>query len=113
MAFDQNLADRIRRHLKDRHTAYSEKNMFGGLCFMVDNKMCLGIVKDDLMARVNPEEYEAWLDETGCRQMDFTGKPMKGYVFVSPDGVDHEDDLERWIERCLAFNPLAKASKKK
>ncbi len=80
---------------------------------MVDDKMCVGIIKEDLMARINPEGFEETLSEEGARQMDFTGRPMKGYVFVSPEGVDRDEDLERWVDRCLDFNPLAKSSKKK
>jgi len=113
MAYNEHLADRIRNRLKEQKATYAEKKMMGGLCFMVDDKMCVGIIKEDLMARISPEGFEETLSEEGARQMDFTGRPMKGYVFVSPEGVDRDEDLERWVDRCLDFNPLAKSSKKK
>ena len=80
---------------------------------MVDDKMCLGIVRDTLMARIGPEAYEEALQREGCREMDFTGRPMKGYVFIEPEGVDLDSDLDHWVDLCLEFNPLAKSSKKK
>ena len=113
MAYDTHLADRVRIVLEKKGTSFLEKKMMGGLCFMVDDKMCVGIVKDHLMARIGPDIYEEALTRKGCREMDFTGRPMKGYVFVAPEGVDLEDDLEEWVQLCLDFNPLAKSSKKK
>ncbi|MBO6514952.1 MAG: TfoX/Sxy family protein [Bacteroidia bacterium] len=113
MAYSEHLADRIRQRLKEQKAPFEEKKMMGGLCFMVDDKMCVGVVKDDLMARIGEELQLANMDRTGCRPMDFTGRPMKGYVFVSPEGVDHQDDLEHWVDLCLQFNPMAKSSKKK
>lgn len=85
----------------------------GGLAFMVDDKMCLGIVKDELMARVGPDAENEALKMKGSRPMDFTGRPMKGYLFVSEEGIDMEEDLEKWVQLCLDFNPQAKSSKKK
>ncbi|MEO0898024.1 MAG: TfoX/Sxy family protein [Bacteroidota bacterium] len=113
MAYNEQLADRIRLILKEKQTPYTEKNMFGGLCFMVDDKMCVGIVKEDLMARVGPETYEKAAQRLGARPMDFTKRPMKGYAFVSPEGTDMDQDLDDWVQMCLDFNPLAKASKKR
>ncbi len=80
---------------------------------MVDEKMCIGVVKDSLMARIDPEKYNEALSKKGCREMDFTGRSMKGFVFVGPEGVDLEEDLGYWTDLCLEFNPKAKASKKK
>lgn len=80
---------------------------------MVDDKMCVGVVKNNLMARLDPDIYEDVLKREGARPMDFTGRPMKGYVFVEPEGVDMEADLESWVDLCLDFNPRAKSSKKK
>ena len=80
---------------------------------MVDDKMCVGIVKDVLMARIDPDIHEEALTKKGCRDMDFTGKPMKGFVFVDPEAVDLDSDLDYWIGLCLDFNPRAKSSKKK
>ncbi len=80
---------------------------------MVDDKMCVGIVNDQLMARVGKERYESAITKPGARPMDFTGRPMQGFVFVTAEGIDLETDLECWIQRCLDFNPKAKSSKKK
>ena len=75
MAYNENLADRIREALVDVPKV-SEKFMFGGVCFMVNNKMCVGVVKDEMMCRINPEQEETVLERVGCRAMDFTGRPM-------------------------------------
>jgi TfoX/Sxy family transcriptional regulator of competence genes len=112
MAYDEHLAERISGTLKQKHVSFEAKNMMGGLCFLIDGKMAVGIVKDSLMARIDPDLYEKALTKKGCRLMDFTGKPMKGYVFVDPVGVDMDKDLEYWIQLTLDFNPRAKASKK-
>lgn len=113
MAYSEWLADRIRQVLADKGVGYIEKKMMGGLCFMVDDKMCLGVVKEDLMARIGPDAYESALEKPGCRAMDFTGRPLKGYVFVEPSAIDMETELAQWVQACLDFNPLAKSSKKK
>ncbi|WP_308992261.1 RNA methyltransferase [Mariniflexile litorale] len=119
MAFDAFLADRIRQQLKEKHIYFSELGIMGGLCFKVDNKMLCGIHFDKkfgnnlLMARVGEAVYESELEKPNCLPMDFTGRPMKGYIFVTPDGFDADDDLSYWLDLCLAFNPLAKASKPK
>lgn len=113
MPYSELFADRIRRNLQEKKTAFEEKKMMGGLCFMVDDKMCVGIVKDVLMARIDPDIHEEALTKKGCRDMDFTGKPMKGFVFVDPEAVDLDSDLDYWIGLCLDFNPRAKSSKKK
>ena len=80
---------------------------------MVDDKMCVGVVNDDLMARVGPDAYEESLTKKGSRPMDFTGRPMKGYLFIDAEGVDMDEELSYWLDLCLTFNPLAKSSKKK
>lgn len=119
MSYNEQLADRIRRQFKDQNTHYIEKKMMGGLCFMVDDKMCCGIHFDKkkntdlLMARIGEEASPEAISKEGCHPMDFTGRPMKGYVFVDPLGFDMEEDLAYWIGLCVAFNPFAKASKKK
>ncbi len=113
MPYDEFLADRIRKGLDEKHVSYQEKNMMGGLCFMVDDKMCVGVVKNTLMARIGSEIYEEALIKTGAREMDFTGRPMKGFVFVDPEGIDMDEDLEAWIDLCLEYNPRARSSKKK
>lgn len=117
MAYDEFLADRIRRQLKEKHTGFSELKMMGGLCFKVDNKMLCGIHIDKiygdslLMARIGLDAYENELEKPECLPMDFTGRPMKGYIFVTPEGFDSEETLSYWLDLCLKFNPLAKASK--
>ena len=113
MAYDDLLADRVKQILKEKKVIFEEKKMFGGLCFLVDEKMCVGIVKNNLMARVDPDIYNDLLNHKGARPMDFTHRPMKGFLFVDPKGVDLDDDLEEWIQHCLDFNPKAKSSKKK
>jgi hypothetical protein len=112
MAYNEFLADRVRIILNGKIQHYMEKKMMGGITFMVDNKMCLGIVKDDLMARIDPTFQEKALTLNGCREMDFTHRPMKGFVFINLEGTDLDKDLEFWIDRALEYNPLAKASKK-
>jgi hypothetical protein len=113
MAYDEFLADRLKTILNRKHINFEEKKMMGGLCYLVNDKMCLGIIKTALMARIDPEMQEEALARKGCREMDFTHRPMKGFVFVDPEGIDNDSDLEYWIEKCLEFNPKAKSSKKK
>lgn len=111
--FSEYLSDRIRNVMKDKSTHFVEKKMMGGLTFMVDDKMCVGIINDDLMARIDPEVYEDALTRKGVREMDFTKKPMKGWIYVSPEGIDTDDELAEWIQLALDFNPMAKSSKKR
>ncbi len=119
MAYDEYLADRMRKSLKDQKARFEEKKMMGGLCFMVDGKMCCGVLFDKkretdvVMARIGEEASEKAMKKKGCHPMDFTGRPMRAYVFVSPEGYDRDKDLDYWIDLCLQFNPLAKASKKR
>lgn len=112
MAYDEQLADRIREILVDQ-PEIEEKQMMGGVAFMVNNKMCVGVIKDEMMARIDPEIYEGALEKNGCHPMDFTGKPMKGWVFISPEGIDKVKDLEYWIALALDFNTKVKVSKNK
>lgn len=96
MAYDLGLADRIRVIL-GRSGGFSERKMFGGLCFMVNGHMCCGIVKSDLMLRLTPETAVAALREPHTRLMDFTGKPMKSMIYVDATGIDSDAALERWV----------------
>ncbi len=112
MAFDEQLANRIRESLVTIEKV-EEKYMFGGICFMVNGKMCVGVVKEEMMCRINPAMDEVVLEKNGCRPMDFTGKRMKGYVFISDEGMKTKQDFDYWIGLCLEFNALAKASRKK
>ncbi len=111
MAYNEKLADRIRESLVNFPNVI-EKNMFGGVCFMVNDKMCVGVVKDEMMCRIDPTMDEIVLEKNGCRRMDFTGKPMKGYVFISDEGMKTKKEFEYWIDLCLSFNSKAKSSKK-
>ncbi len=113
MAYDEHLADRLRLSLKTKKVNYLEKKMMGGLCFLVDDKMCIGVVKNDLVARIAPDKYDYLLQKTGSKPMDFTGRTMKGFVMVEPAGVDMDKDLDEWVQHCLDFNPFAKSSRKK
>jgi TfoX/Sxy family transcriptional regulator of competence genes len=102
MAFDERLAERIRALLGE-HPGLREQKMFGGIAFMVDGKMCVGIVGDDLMARVGPDAYQTALAQKHAREMDFTGRPMKGFVFVDSQGIKTKAALERWVDLALEF----------
>lgn len=112
MAFDEKLNNRIREALLELPDV-SEKHMFGGVCYMVNGKMCIGVVKDEMMCRIGPQYYEKALERKGCREMTFTGKPLNGYVYVSDEGMKTKKDFDHWIRLCLEFNKIAKASKKK
>lgn len=113
MAYNEHLADRIKQLLDSRKVKFTEKKMFGGLCFMVDDKMLMGVEKERLMARIDPEDEPKAFKRKGTKPMDFTGRVMKGYVFIDEKVLDMDDDLEYWVTLCLKYNPKAKASKKK
>ena len=113
MAYDEQLAVRIRLNFSKARVRFEEKRMMGGLCFLVDGKMCVGVEKNRLMARIDPDAYDRVLSRKGCVPMDFTGRPMRGFVFVNPEGFRSEADLSAWLDLALEFNPKAKASKKK
>ena len=102
MAYDEGLAERIRDALRE-HSDMTERKMFGGIAFMLGGHMAVGILGNSLMARVGPDRYLEALREPGVRQMDFTGKPMKGYVFVAPEAIEDDSTLGEWIGRCTAF----------
>lgn len=113
MAFNEHLADKLRQELKERKISFIEKKMMGGLCIMVDDKMCVGVIKDDLMARVGPHQYDEFLKRPNARVMDFTKRPMKGYLYLNAEGWDNGKELSTWVDQCLVFNKEAKSSKKK
>ncbi len=102
MAYDEGLAERVRECF-DSRSALEEKKMFGGLCFMLSGHMCCGIVGDTLMARVGAYNYEASLAQAHASEMDFTGRAMKGMVYVAPAGVEEDHDLQAWIDTCVGF----------
>lgn len=113
MPYDQKLVDRVRRVFEEKGVSFEAKAMMGGVCFMVNGKMCVGVADHRLMARIDPDQCADALTKPGCKPMDFTGRPMKGYVFLEPDGIRTARQLAGWLELALAFNPKAKASKKK
>ncbi len=102
MAYDEALAHRIGVILKDQSNVVGKK-MFGGIAFMVNGNMCCGVVKDTLMTRVGPDVYESALGQPHARKMDFTGKSMKGMIYVDPEGLKSEEELKTWVERALEF----------
>ena len=101
MAYDEGLAERIRDIVGTRGVV--EKKMFGGLCFMVRGHMCCGVVGGELMLRVGPENFDETLARPHARTMDFTGRPMKGFVYVDTEGVESDEDLAAWVELGRAF----------
>jgi TfoX/Sxy family transcriptional regulator of competence genes len=109
MPYSEFLADRVRSRLTSSGDI-QEKKMMGGLIFMVNDKMCVGVdtdrksTDDRLMVRVGKSAYEHLLEHPGCREMDFTGKPMKGFLFIYPEGFDSDADLDFWVEKALEFN---------
>lgn len=113
MAFDGGLAERI-RSLLDEAPQVTERKMFGGIAFLLRGNMFVGIVEDDLMVRVGPEAHPQALQQPHARPMDFTGKPMSGYVFVGPAGTADDADLGRWVElgRRFAATLPAKTQRK-
>lgn len=112
MAYNLLLANRIREQLQDLE-GIEEKEMMGGLSFMLHNKMCVGIIKDEMMCRIDPAIYEEALEKTGCREMDFTGKPMKGWVMIGGEGLKNMSDFKYWIGLAVDYNKHAKSAKKK
>lgn len=102
MAYDPGLAQRIRETLGSR-PGLSERRMFGGLAFLLDGKMFVGVSGSVLMARVGPERYQDALAVPHTRVMDFTGRPMKGYVYIDPPGLAEDRDLGAWVNWCAGF----------
>jgi hypothetical protein len=100
--YDRALADRVRKTLT-RRRGVTEKEMFGGLAFLLREKMFCGITGDALMARIGPDRYEEALAKPHVRPMDFTGRPMKGYVFIDAPGVRTEKSLASWVAKCVDF----------
>jgi TfoX/Sxy family transcriptional regulator of competence genes len=102
MAYDEDVANRVREALVGQ-SAVTERKMFGGLAFMVGGHMCCGVLGDELMVRVGPEQYETALALPHARPMDFTGKTMRGMIFVAADGARDGDEVAAWVGRGLAF----------
>lgn len=102
MAYDEGLAQRVREALSAR-SDLSERRMFGGLCFMLSGNMCCGIVRDELMLRVGPDAYDGVLQRPHAREMDFTGRALKGMVYVGVAGLEDDAALAEWLELGAAF----------
>ena len=102
MAYDEDVADRVRKAVA-AHTGLSERKMFGGLCLMVNGNMFAGVMGDELMLRVGPQRFEELLAKPGARPMDFTGRPMNGYLYVSPIAFATDKALTTWLEDALSF----------
>jgi hypothetical protein len=110
MAYDERLAERIRGYFR-RRKGVEEKCMFGGLCFMFNGHMCCGVKTDRLMVRVPPDRYETLLNRSDVREMDFTGKPLKGFLFVSEAGYRTASSLAFWLDeavKCAKSKPPKK-----
>ena len=112
MAYNEQLAERIRKRFAALPNV-EEKQMMGGLTFMYNDKMCVGIIKDDLMCRIDPALHDEAVEKPGCRTMDFTNRPMSGYVLIDETGIKSKKDFEYWIGLALAYNKQAKSSKKR
>lgn len=113
MGYNERLADRVREIIAVEHKKIEEKKMFGGLCFMVNDKMCLGVEKERMMVRFDPAKYDEVIVKDGCSPMDFTGKPMKGFVFVDVNVLNTNKRLEYWVNLALEYNKTAKRTRKK
>jgi hypothetical protein len=113
MAYDEQLAIRVRDGFTRRKVRFAEKRMLGGLCFLVDDTMCVGVERGRLMVRLDPDCYERAPQRNGCMPMDFTGQPMRGFVFVHAAGYIVARDLSSRLESALGFNPKAKSSKQR
>lgn len=112
MRYNVQLANRVRNYFATLPLV-EEKEMFNGLVFMVNDKMCVGVGKDYLMARLHPEEIDKVLQLDGCQQMKMKERVMKGYVFIDENVISQNKDLHFWLDLALSFNPLAKASPKR
>src|SRR5687768_14291390 len=112
MAYDEALAQRVRGVLAGKRSV-TERKMFGGLAFTLRGNMFVGILERSLMARIGPENYQRSLASPGARQMDFTGRPMRGYVFVDAEAVKSTAELKRWVALCADFAATLPAKMKK
>ncbi|MBI1837125.1 MAG: TfoX/Sxy family protein [Flavobacteriia bacterium] len=115
MAYNEILADRIAEQLLSSEIHFTEKKMFGGIAFMINDKMCVGVVKEELMLRVLDEKYDELIEHQYANPMKFTGKTMKGFIFVASEGVENNIDLKRWIDFGIEFGKfgIVKSKKKK
>ncbi len=113
MGYDKQLADRVREIIARTHTNVEEKKMFGGICFMVDGKMCVGVESERMMVRFEPALNDEVMEKDCVGPMDFTTRVMKNFAFVNSRVLESNKELEYWIALALEFNKTAKPSKKK
>ncbi|WPR70625.1 TfoX/Sxy family protein [Flavobacterium sp. NG2] len=115
MAFDEILSLRIQKQLIAVQIVFIEKKMFGGNAFMIQDKMCIGVIKNQLMLRVMEEFYEPLLEDNHVSPMNFTGKTMKNFLFVEPEGFTTEEELSKWVKLAVDFGVrgIVKSKKKK
>src|SRR5690349_3036995 len=111
MAVDEKLADRVREIIAVTHKKVEEKRMFGGLCFMVNNKMCVCTREGRIMVRVDPDLFDKLVEKEGCEPMNFTGKTMRGFVFVFENVLKTKKQLDYWVQLGLAYNSKARSSR--
>ncbi|HWD90355.1 MAG TPA: TfoX/Sxy family protein [Mucilaginibacter sp.] len=111
MPYDEKLADRVREALVDVPKV-TEKKMFRGVTFMVDDKMCVSVSANELMLRLDPDLTEKLVEENGARPMVHGGKHMKGFIYIGPERFKNQKDFDHWIQLALEYNPMAKSSKK-
>lgn len=113
MAYDENLGLRVANMLSRRDTAFNEKRMFGGLGFMINDKMSIGIIKDELMIRVLDDKFEQTLGKEHVREMDFAGRPMRGFVYVERDAFVTDAALGEWVDLAIEFGKLGVVKSKR
>jgi len=102
LIYNELLAFRVRKLLSEQKTL-GEREMFGGITFMLHGKMCCGVVGNELVVRVGREGYDEALGQPHVRQMDFTGRPLKGFVFISPGGYETDEELAKWVKQATKF----------
>jgi TfoX/Sxy family transcriptional regulator of competence genes len=112
MELDEKLLNRIRESIVNL-SDIEEKIMFGGVCFMIDGKLCIGVFKDEMLCRIDPVLDTVVLEQNGIRPMDSSGKSMKGFVFIGEEAMKTKKEFDYWIGLSLEYNPRAKASKRK
>lgn len=110
--YSESLAERVRQKFAGLSNV-TEKEMMGGLTFMYNDKMCVGIIKDELMCRIDPALHESCVEKNGCRTMDFTKRPMKDYIMIDETGMKTSREFDHWINLAIEFNKVAKSAKKK
>jgi len=112
MAYNEKISSRIREALSDVADV-EEKEMFGGICYMVNDKMCIGVIKDEMICRIDPQLKEELMEKNGVHEMLFSKMPMKGFVIVSEEAMKSKKEFDQWVKLCLDFNVHAIITKNK